>query len=241
MNIVDLHTHTIASGHAYSTLEENIRAAKKKGFQCIGMSDHAIMMPGTCHEFHFLNMKVIPPIIDGIYVLKGIEANIYDFEGHIDVKEEHLHIFDYIIASMHPPVITPGTKEENTRAYINVMKKEKVKIIGHPDDGRYEVDYEQFVLQAKKTKTLIELNNSSLKPSGFRLNTYDNSKEILTLCKKHQVPIIISSDAHISFEIGAFDYATKLLEEVDFPKELIVNNDLDHLNEFITIPFYKNS
>ena len=29
--VMDMHTHTIASGHAYSTLQENIAAAKEKG------------------------------------------------------------------------------------------------------------------------------------------------------------------------------------------------------------------
>ena len=49
--IVDLHTHTTASGHAYSTLKENIEEAKKRGIKILGMSDHGSKMPGGAHKF----------------------------------------------------------------------------------------------------------------------------------------------------------------------------------------------
>ncbi|MFI3209762.1 MAG: PHP domain-containing protein, partial [Peptostreptococcaceae bacterium] len=37
--LIDLHTHTIVSGHAYSTVEENIKSAKEKGLKYLGMSE----------------------------------------------------------------------------------------------------------------------------------------------------------------------------------------------------------
>ena len=39
---LDIHTHTIASGHAYNTLQEMIHTAKEKGLKLLGVSDHAI-------------------------------------------------------------------------------------------------------------------------------------------------------------------------------------------------------
>ena len=51
----DLHTHTVASGHAYSTVTENASYAEQKGLELLGISDHAPKMPGGTHFFYFLN------------------------------------------------------------------------------------------------------------------------------------------------------------------------------------------
>ena len=55
----DLHTHTIASGHAYSTIKEMANSAKEKGLKLLGITEHAPTMPGTCHEFYFQNFRVL--------------------------------------------------------------------------------------------------------------------------------------------------------------------------------------
>ncbi|MCH4889789.1 phosphatase [Acidaminobacter sp. JC074] len=233
MNIIDLHTHTVSSGHAYSTLEENVKGALRKGIQILGMSDHAGSLPGAPHVFHFHNLKIIPEYIEGVRVLKGIEANIIDYKGTIDVEDELLDKLDYVIASLHPPVITPGNLEENTDTLIKTIQIPQVKIIGHPDDGRYPIDYERVVKAAKAHDTLLEINNASLTPSGTRQGTVENSRRILELCKEHQVSVILGSDSHISYSIGDFDKCLSLIKEVDFPKELIVNNDIHKLKKYL--------
>lgn len=232
---IDLHTHTIASGHAYSTLDENINAALDQGIEVLGVSDHASTMPGGPHPFYFLNMKVIPDNIKGVRILKGIEANIMDFNGQIDVPPYILEKLDYAIASLHPPVLIPGEITQNTNAIIEAMSINKVKIIGHPDDGRYPIDYGKVVIAAKETKTLLEINNASLNPEGSRENTHENALEILKLCKLHQVPVILGSDAHIAYDIGNFSNCMALLKEVEFPKELVVNYDTDFFLKYIDL------
>ena len=64
--LMDLHTHTLASGHAYSTLKENLEEAKKMGLEVLGTSEHARMMPGTAPLIYFQNFKVIPKEVDGV-------------------------------------------------------------------------------------------------------------------------------------------------------------------------------
>ena len=54
IDILDVHTHTIASGHAYSTLQEMIDSAKTKGLKLLGITEHTNKMPGTCSEIYFL-------------------------------------------------------------------------------------------------------------------------------------------------------------------------------------------
>ena len=58
-DILDVHTHTIASGHAYNTLKEMIQTAKEKGLEVYGITEHAPKMPGSCHDFYFHNLKVV--------------------------------------------------------------------------------------------------------------------------------------------------------------------------------------
>lgn len=230
--IIDLHCHTIASGHAYSTLKENIDEAKLKGLKYVGVSDHAPNMPGSTHPFYFGNLGVIKEEINGVKVLKGIEANIMDFDGNVDIPKDVIGKLDYVIASFHPPCINPGNIYENTKAILNVMENKEVKIIGHLDDSRYPVDYEKVVLKAKETKTLLEINNSSLRTNSFRVGAIENAKVLLNLCKKHGVKVILGSDAHIYYQVGNFENCTKILEEVNFPGNLVVNFNEEYIKEY---------
>ena len=230
--IIDLHCHTIASGHAYSTLKENIDEAKLKGLKYVGVSDHAPNMPGSTHPFYFGNLGVIKEEINGVKVLKGIEANIMDFDGNIDIPSDVVGKLDYVIASFHPPCINPGNIHENTKAVLNVMENKEVKIIGHLDDSRYPVDYEKVVIKAKETNTLLEINNSSLRTNSFRVGAIENAKVLLNLCKKHDVKVILGSDAHIYYQVGNFENCTKILEEVNFPGNLVVNFNEEYIKEY---------
>lgn len=231
--LLDLHCHTLSSGHAYSTLEEMIQGAKRNGVKVMGMSDHAPTMPGAPHRYFFQNLVVLPSEVDGVTILKGVEANIIDFDGNIDMDEHDLKNLDYVIASFHPPCIDFGTIEENTSALLKVMENPYVKVIGHPDDSRYPLDYEKVVLAAKKNSVALEVNNSSLNPGCFRIGAHENAATFLKLCKEHSVKIIFGSDAHISFDVGAFHNCLELAEKVDFPKELIINYNSELINDLI--------
>ena len=50
----DMHTHTIASTHAYSTITENCQWAEKYGMKGIAMTDHAMKLPDSPHIWHFV-------------------------------------------------------------------------------------------------------------------------------------------------------------------------------------------
>ncbi len=70
-DILDIHTHTSASGHAYNTLYEMAHAAAERGLTLFGSSDHAPAMPGSCHEMYFCNFKAIPRELFGIRLIMG--------------------------------------------------------------------------------------------------------------------------------------------------------------------------
>ena len=234
--IIDMHTHTVASGHAYSTIHENIQFAKKHGMKFLGTSDHGSTMTGGPAEYFFHNLKVVPREMDGVKILRGMEANILDVNGNIDeLDSKALDGLDYLIASLHIVCIEPSTKEDNTMAILNVMDKEKVKIIGHPDDARYELDYEAIVKKAKEKNILLEVNNSSLSPNTSRKGARENILKYLELCKEYGVRIIMGTDSHICYDIGVFQYAEAIIEEANFPKELVINYWEDQIIEFFGI------
>lgn len=220
---MDLHTHTMACGHGYSTLKENIEAAQECGLSYLGLSEHAPAMPGSTHPFFFGNYKCIPREYGDLRLFCGVEANIMDYEGKLDMDEALLKRVDYVIASMHVPCVKPGSREENTRASIKAMQNPYVKILGHPDDSRYPLNYEELVQAAKESGVFLELNNSSLNPGSARQGGRENAMQLLETCKKYQVPIIMGSDSHICYTIGKFERALEVVETVDFPKELILN------------------
>ena len=77
----DTHTHTIASGHAYTPITEMVRTAADRGLKAIAIADHTAgrtgtEMPGAPNEIYFRNVKVIPREMFGIHVLMGAEVNI---------------------------------------------------------------------------------------------------------------------------------------------------------------------
>lgn len=231
--VLDSHTHTIASGHAYSTIHEMAREASERGLKLLGITEHSMKLPGTCHEFYFQNLKVLRRQMYGIEVLFGAEVNIMDYDGSLDMGEELLKKMDVVIASLHTPCIRPGTIEQNTSAYLHAMENPYVNIIGHPDDSRYPVDYEALVRAAKERKVLLELNNGSYQPGGSRKNPMENDLKMLRLCKKHQAPIILGSDAHTQEDVGNYCYLDEVLKQAEFPQELIVNRSVEEYKTYI--------
>lgn len=220
----DLHTHSIVSGHAYTTLLENINYCAEKGIKILGTSEHAPSMPGAPHYWYFGNMKVVPRVINGVTILRGCEANILDIDGSLDMTDESSRNLDYMIASFHEPVFKPKSKEENTAAILNVMDKyDKVEILGHLGNPNYELDYEAIVKKAKEKNIMIEINNSSLLGSS-RVGSDVNCKKVALLCREIGTKVILTSDSHINTCIGVFNKGIELLEEIQMPKELIMND-----------------
>ncbi len=234
-HIIDLHSHTVACNHAYSTLHENVVAAYEKGLQCFGYSEHGPGDPNGADPKFFTNFKVLPRTYKDMQLLFGCEANIVDENGGLDMDNKLLATMDYVIASMHMLSAPKCDKEGYTKTVIAAMQNPYVNIIGHPDDSRMPLDYEQIVKAAKEYNVLLEVNNSSLHPKSFREGTRGNMFTYLELCKQYEVSIIMGSDSHYCTQVGDFTYALEVLDAVNFPKELIVNDDIEKLRRFINI------
>lgn len=228
--LVDTHTHTIASSHAYSTVTEMARAAADVGLEAIAVTDHGMCLPDAPHEWHFHNLKNIPREMYGVKILYGIEANILDLEGNIDPLESAiLNRLDIVNASIHSPCYKDSGVADHTPAYIGIVENPMVDIICHSGTAAYPYDYEKIVQLAKKNKKLMEINNHSF---NVRKSSIPNCRKIAELCKRYEVGIVVSSDAHMSCDLGDYDYALGMLAEMDFPEKLIMNRDMKALSEF---------
>lgn len=235
MNIVlDTHCHTLASGHAYNTINEMIDAAAEKNLELLAITEHGPAMPGSCGDLYFYNLKVLPKFQKGLEMMFGIELNIVDYKGSVDLSERYLKGTDLRIASLHPPCIKPGTAEENTAAVLGAIHNPYVDILGHPDDGRYPLEYEKVIAEAKKYGKIVELNNSSMSPDNSRVNARENDRVVLDLCKKYEVPVVMASDAHVTFAVGNLDRALEIAKEADFPEELLLNDSVEKFKKYLT-------
>ncbi len=230
--IADIHTHTLVSGHAYGTIREMAQAASEKKLEVLGITEHAPGIPGTVDPFYYNNLKVVPRELYGVQIIHGCEINILN-DGTLSLEERFIQKLDYAIAGIHTLCYQDAGVQKNTENVISCMKHPKVKLISHPDDNHTPLDYEALVRAAHDTDTALEVNNSSLVKKEKRLNCYDNYRNMLNWCQILSVPIIVSSDAHDPSWVGRFELAEKMLEEMNFPELLILNNDTEKLIRFL--------
>lgn len=241
----DVHTHTLFSRHAYSTVEENVRAASAQGLELLGITDHFSCMlfeEQTLKNFqYYINMGVWPREWHGVRLLHGCEADIVDAEGHLfgwdipvvaNITEERRHAStlkekcfaacDYVIASIHRnDFCDAATRAQNTQMYINALEDPKVLILGHI--GRSGVDFEldPVIEAARDLGKLIEINESSIAEPLKAKMSLGPCEEVARRCAELGCMVSFGSDAHIAPTIGRYAHTKELLERIDFPEELV--------------------
>lgn len=222
--IIDTHTHTIASGHyTTDTVTDLARAANEKNLSVLAITDHSPSMLGGARESYFRNLKYCEKKRFEVRLLYGVEVDVINSSGTLALSNDVLNELDVIIASLHPNVFKPSTERENTNALTSAIKTGLIDIVGHPDDEKYPLCYESLVRACADYNTMIELNNASLSPDGYRGNTKHNDLRLLELCEKHNVVVAMASDSHGAANVGNFIYAEKLIKEFNFPEKLVAN------------------
>lgn len=235
-NLLDLHTHSVLSLHAYSSTTENIDVAISKGLKYMGVSEHQPDSKGVgAHIYGINNGVTIPRHIGDLTVLYGVECNLLN-DGTIDDSRFKWSHFDYAICSIHAYVYDDAGYEGNTSNLLKVMDHPHIKIMGHLDRGFYPMDYDAIIKKAKERHILIEINESSLNGSKYDFDrTISIMNEMLDKCKKYDVPVIINSDAHIKYEIGTYEKALKVIENANFPLDKVLNFNEDLFKEYFKI------
>lgn len=230
-NKVDLHTHSLFSRHAYSSLTENIEKAYDVGLEYYGFSDHQHDRFNFGADRHnFINLGVIPNTYKGMKILKGVELNVGEYlKDYIDFYTKNC---DYGIGSIH--AYDHGydhTKEENTKFYLEAINYPLIKILGHIDDGHHPCDYYEVIKACKENKVLVELNNASFR-NDFRLNGPENQKKMIEICKELKCPVVIDSDSHIKYDIGNITLAYKHAKDCGLSDDLIANINTSIIDDY---------
>ncbi len=217
------HFHTTASDGANS-LEEMLRAAKRLGFEYVGVSDHsqtAIYANGLKDanlRVQRAEIRTLQEKFPEIKIFHGIESDILA-DGSLDYPEEILAKFDFVIASVHSQFKMP--REQMTARICRALENPHTTWLGHATGrlllGRsgYELDMEQVLKTAEKCGKAIELN-----ANPHRL---DLDWRWLPDAKRRGISIGIFPDAHSARGMEDFRYGVKMAQKGGLTKQDVSN------------------
>ncbi|WP_163338188.1 phosphatase [Desulfopila sp. IMCC35008] len=218
---VDSHTHTVASGHAYSTLAENVQVAAERGLKLLAITDHGPAMPGAPFIWFFMNMKILPRIMNGVGLLRGVEANITSWEGDLDIDEDLYQVMDIVLVSLHEPVVTPTDITTHTDSVVKAMASGRMDVFAHGGNPAFPINADQVAKAAVEYNVLIEINNSSFTTS--RQGSEKNCAALAEAVALHGGYLTFGSDAHLADKVGGFDDCRAFIETIGFPRERIMS------------------
>lgn len=227
---IDSHTHSLASGHAYSTIDDLARGARKRGLSGFVLTDHGPALQGSTHPYHFGNLRVIPERLWGVRFYKGVEANILDLSGRVDLAASVIARLDFAMAGLHEICLAPGSEAENTQAMVAALANPLVDAISHPGNPVYPIDVAAVVAAAAAHGKALEINDSSFR---VRAGSAPNCRRIAELCAERGTRIVCGSDAHYWRDVGRFDSVLSLLKGLRFPSELVLNADVRRFEAFL--------
>ncbi|HYU52857.1 MAG TPA: PHP domain-containing protein, partial [Gemmatimonadaceae bacterium] len=161
-----LHCHSEYSDGT-ATIEEMALAAKERGWDYIGISDHsesAFYAGGLKRDKILLQHEEIDRLnarMEGFRILKGIEADIMA-DGRLDYDPQILDTFDYVIGSIHSRFSMDG--EAMTKRVLAALDDPHLTVLAHPT-GRlllsrepYAIDVEAVLEKAVQVGVAVELN-----------------------------------------------------------------------------------
>jgi len=162
------HAHTTYSD-GRSTLYEMLDAARDRGFDYVGISDHSKtasyargLTEDRVEEQH-REIENLRPAFPELTIFKGTEADILQ-DGAIDYGPDTLRHFDFVIASVHSRFKTPV--DEMTARIVRALENPFVTFLGHLT-GRlllsrpgYEIHYDQVFEAAARNGVIIEINGN---------------------------------------------------------------------------------
>ena len=256
-NRCDVHTHTLFSRHAYSTVREDVMAARDAGLELLGITDHFsdMLFPGAglthadLRDYqHFLNMTVWPRTWEGVRLLRGAEADIRTLDGRlygqdIVVRDDitggalraettlYDHVAcgcDYVIASVHYRAFArEASVDQATEMYLGALAQPKVLVLGHAGRAGVPFDVAEVVGEAARRGKLVEINAHSLASRRREGRTWQTCRKIAEACAELGCQVAVNSDAHICCDVGGVAPALRMLEEIHFPQELVATRSAE--------------
>lgn len=236
MNLIgDFHVHTVASGDAFSTIDELSRRAKELNLKVLAITDHGPAMPASAHRYYFDSLADNVKESNGVRILPGVEANIIHEDGSLDLPEKTIKKLSFVIVSFHVFSWKEDNIELNTKALINCINKyNNIKVIAHLNRPYYELDIEKIVPLLIEKHIVVELNNKALTKDNENWEVF---KEQALYMEDRGVKFIISSDAHSLSQLGDFAEALNFINCCNLNEENIVNTSIEELKTYLVLDF----
>ena len=231
MNIVaDLHTHTVASGHAADTIRTVCEKARQKGLDGVAITDHGPGVPGGANPIYFMALKrMLRGIETPVRKIAGIEEDISNVKGDLTLDDEVHRSLEIVTAGCHPYTwIAEQPMKVRTDAIINAVTRKNIQILTHPVASFCDFDLPAVIGACTDAGVALELNESKTEDVGTIL-------KFLEMCAKSGARIVLSSDAHVAEEVGTFHRGTSILKTARFPEELVINRSADAIGLFFGI------
>ena len=231
----DIHVHTIASGHAFSTVAEIAREAARKRLRAVGLADHGPALPGGPHLIHFGALRFLPRLMDGVRVLRGVEANIVSAKGDLDVPGEYLSRLDYAMIGFHEGCgLKLAKAAKNTRTLIAAMQRTKVRVVTHPGNPTFPIEIPAVVQAARELGVALEINNASFNQA--RRGSLEICSAIARRTAEVGGLVCLSSDAHVAAQVGEVEDAWDVASQAGVKPDQVVNRTYEGLCRFLGVP-----
>ncbi|MCK5579708.1 MAG: DNA polymerase/3'-5' exonuclease PolX [Candidatus Omnitrophica bacterium] len=219
----DLHVHSVWSdGH--NTIEEIVRAAQKRGYEYIAISDHSPSL-GVAKGLSIENlMKKKEEIVQlnkrlkNFKVLLGTEVEI-DKDGNLDYNDKILAEFDVVIAAVHSGFNQP--RGQLTKRLVKACQNKYVTAIAHPFGTHfgkrepYDIDFKEVCKAAVNSNTFLEINAFPIRMDLNSVNTY--------YARRQGVKFLINTDAHRIEHLDFMKYGVAIARRAWLTKEDVVN------------------
>ncbi|MGA2508131.1 MAG: hypothetical protein ABSF80_11725 [Chitinispirillaceae bacterium] len=227
---VDLHVHSLFSACGLHTFLELLEHGRRIGLRAMAITDHGLAVGGRLTSVFFERFR--QPCRD-IKLYKGIEHNILDEKGAIDVSWQMMPFVDLLLFGVHPNIKPHSSREHYTGMVIAAIEKNPfLDILSHPNDPMYPLDYAIIAKKAREAGIALELNNSKVL---YARSTAEDALELVYACKEAGCLMAVNSDTHALQELGRDEAVRPLLEKAKFPEELIVNRDVRTAEKFIEV------
>jgi putative hydrolase len=224
----DLHVHSLFSSCGLHTFLELIEHGRRIGLKAMAITDHGRAVGGHLTSVFFERFR---PPFDDIKIYKGIEHNVLNESGAIDVEWPIMPFVDILLLGVHPNLTSGRSKDYYTDMAIAALDKNPfIDILSHPNDPMYPLDYKVLAKKARETGLALELNNSKIL---YKRSTIEDALELIHACREAGCLMVVNSDTHALLELGRDEAVRPLLEKAKFPAELIVNRDLETTERFI--------
>ncbi len=234
------HAHTRASdGHA--EISDYVPRAKELGLDAFAITDHSFFSAArhmTEEKFAAQERQIAALEGCGVKILHGVEGNILNGQGTLDVPDDIIRRCDILIAGYHRFVALSkiydarefimvngfGSRsmknklfDVNTEAFVKVIERYPVDVIAHIGH-RTPLDFRQVGRAAKAQGVYIELNAKHI----FDTAGIDDGMDALL---DEGVNFIIGTDAHRVKKLGDFDGLKKFIKKHDIPADRIFGVD----------------